>query len=142
MKLFYKKDYFRILDELRKTRCILEEEKEKKQMYIDRFYDEERANQVCLKTIEEMHFKIEDYKKQIKSLKNAKGGYASKSSKLKKEKEELEKQIAELNEKLAESMTDKYLVRKIKSGKTANTLKTKVRSSSVQSNIVKNLYKE
>ena len=142
MKIFYKKDYFMALEELRKLRNELEYEKEKKEEYIQLIYDEQKAKGICLKTIEDMHFKMEDYKKQIKSLKNAKGGYASKSSKLKKEKEELERQIAELNEKLAESMTDKYLVRKIKSGKTANTLKTKVRSSSVQSNIVKNLYKE
>lgn len=142
MKLFYKKDYFDSLEELRKLRNELEYEKEKKEEYIQLLYDEQNAKEICLRTIEDMHFKMEDYKKQIKSLKNAKGGYASKSSKLKKEKEALENKIAELEEKLAESMTDKYLVRKIKTGKRPNTLKTKVRNTSGQSNIVKNLHKE
>ena len=140
MKLFYKKDYFNALDELRKVRNELESEKEKKEEYIQGLYDERKATEVCLKTIEDLHFKIEDYKAQIKSLKNAKGGYAKYNRKIKKEKEELEQEIVELKQKLSDSMTDKYLVRKIKSGRTPNTLKTKVRNSLGQSNIVRNLH--
>lgn len=39
-------------------------------------------------------------------------------------------------------MTDKYLVKKIPSGKRPKTIFTKINNSSVQSNIVKNMYKE
>lgn len=127
MKLFYKKDYLRVKEELEELTLHMAEamsdiETQKESIGI---YEE---------TVETMHYKMEDMKKEIKQLKGGKGGFTREINKLKKEKEELEK-------KLAESMTDKYLVRKIKSGKTANTLKTKVRSSSIQSNIVKNLHK-
>ena len=38
-------------------------------------------------------------------------------------------------------MTDKYLVKKIPSGKRPKTMFTKINNSSVQSKIIKNMYK-
>ena len=135
MKIFYKKDYFRVLDELNSIKGELKEEQEQKEFVIDKLKQEERANQTCLKTIEDMHYKMQDLKKKIKQLKGARGGFTKEINKLKNQKEELEK-------KLAESMTNKYLVRKIKPGKKPNTLKMAVKnSSSVQSNIVKNMHR-
>lgn len=136
MKIFYKKDYFRVLGELEKAKGCLEEEKEQREYIIEKLNEEESAHVKCLRTIEDMHFKMQDLKKEIKQLKGARGGFTKEINKLKNKIEELEK-------KLAESMTDKYLVRKIRPGKKPNTLKMAVKSSSsVQSNIVKNLYKE
>lgn len=134
MKIFYKKDYFRVLDELNKIKGELEEEQEQKEFVIDKLKEEERANQACLKTIEDMHYKIKELRDELRKVKNGRGGYTKEINKLKKAN-------AELEQKLADSMTDKYLVKKIRPGKKPNTLKMAVRNSQVQSNIVKNLYR-
>lgn len=135
MKIFYKKDYFRVLDELNKIKGELEEEQEQKEFVIDKLKEEERANQACLKTIEDMYYKIKELRDELRKVKNGRGGYTKEINKLKKAN-------AELEQKLADSMTDKYLVKKLKPGKKPNTLTMAVRGSSVQSNIVKNLHKE
>lgn len=128
MKLFYKKDYLKAMKRI-------EELEEKMLEATADFEEQEQRYNMCLQSVETMHYKMEDMKKEIKQLKGGKGGFTREINKLKKEKEELEK-------KLAESMTDKYLVKKIRPGKRPNTLKTKVRNTSGQSNIVKNLHKE
>ena len=128
MKLFYKKDYLRVKEELEELTLHMEEA-------ISSIDSQKETIDIYEETVETMHYKIEDMKKEIKQLKGGKGGFTREINKLKKEKEELEK-------KLAESMTDKYLVKKIRPGKRPNTLKTKVRNTSGQSNIVKNLHKE
>ncbi len=135
MKIFYKKDYFRVLEELNKTNGELEEEKEAKEFFIDKLQQEEKSHQACLNTIESLYYKMKELKDELRKSKNGRGGYTKEINKLKKEK-------AELEQKLADSMTDKYLVKKLKPGKKPNTLTMSVRGSSVQSNIVKNLYKE
>lgn len=55
---------------------------------------------------------------------------------------QLKKNIQELEVKLAESMSDKYLVKKIPSGRTPKSQTMRTKSSAKQSNIVKNLHKE
>lgn len=66
---------------------------------------------------------------------SSKGGYIKQINKLKEEKKELE-------EKLVESMSDKYLVKKIPSGRKPKSQSIRVKSSAKQSTIVKNLHKE
>ena len=55
---------------------------------------------------------------------------------------QLKKNIQELEVKLAESMSDKYLVKKIPSGRTPKSQTMRTKSSAKQSSIVKNLHKE
>ncbi len=72
---------------------------------------------------------------EIKLLKFAKGGYKSTITKLKNE-------VDELNKKLAESMTDKYLLKKIPSGRLPKGEPMKIRGSAKTSAIAKNLKTE
>ena len=57
---------------------------------------------------------IKTLKETKKELEGAKGGLTKENNKLKEEKEALEKELEEVKKKLEESMTDKYLVKKIK----------------------------
>lgn len=72
---------------------------------------------------------------EIKLLKFSKGGYKSTITKLKNE-------VDELNKKLAESMTDKYLLKKIPSGRLPKGEPMKIRGSAKTSAIAKNLKTE
>ena len=81
-------------------------------------------------------------KKELTNIKKAKGGYNKQINRLQNKVNQLQKELEETNQKLKESMTDKYLVKKIPSGKRPKTIFTKINNSSVQSNIVKNMYKE
>lgn len=80
--------------------------------------------------------------KELTNSKKAKGGYNKQINRLQDKVNQLQKELEETNQKLKESMTDKYLVKKIPSGKRPKTIFTKINNSSVQSNIVKNMYKE
>lgn len=128
MKLFYKKDYLKAMKRI-------EELEEKMLEATADFEEQEQRYNMCLQSVETMHYKMEDMKKEIKQLKGSRGGFTRQVNKLRKENEDLKN-------KLADSMTDKYLIKKIRPGKRPNTLKTKVRNSLGQSNIVKNLHKE
>lgn len=75
-----------------------------------------------------------ELKDKVQRLLCAKGGTTKEINKLKKENKELK-------EKLAESMTDKYLIRKLPADKTKSTLKMKSKNTSKQSNIIKNIHK-
>lgn len=86
--------------------------------------------------------KCESINKELINTKKAKGGYNKQINQLHKVIDNLKIELEETNQKLEESMTDKYLVKKIPSGKRPKTIFTKINNSSVQSNIVKNMYKE
>lgn len=75
---------------------------------------------------------IEDLNVEIKILKFAKGGYKSTITKLKNE-------VDELTKKLEESMSDKYLVKKIPSGRLPKGEPMKIRGSAKTSAIAKSL---
>lgn len=70
---------------------------------------------------------------EIKSLKSAKGGYVKQINKLKVELEETRK-------KLEESMTDKYLVKKVPMGKLPKGQVMKMKSHAKQDKIIKKVY--
>ena len=121
MKLFYKKDY---LKEAEKNILLLaaidNREKIIKELEI--------KNKNYENKIDELTSENYDLHKKIKQEQGAKGGLTKNNNKLKKEVVELQKEVENLKAKLEESMTDKYLVKKIPSGKTPNTIKTKVSS--------------
>lgn len=78
---------------------------------------------------------IDELKAENKSLKAAKGGYASVMSKLKKDLEETQK-------KLEESMTDKYLVKKVPMGKLPKSQVMKMKSHAKQDKIIQKIYEK
>ena len=129
MKLFYRKDYKRVSGDL----------------------------EIAKIELNKAHFKLERYREGInrleeenKSINASKGGFTKEINKLKceliekdnlideKQKmiDELNDKIKILNDKLEESMTDKYIVKKLKPGRTPNLNKTKI-SAPMSSNVRK-----
>lgn len=76
-----------------------------------------------------------DLKNEIVGLKKAKGGF-------KKEINKQKEKVEELEFKLKESMTDKYLVKKLPPAKVKSTFEMKIKDSSKTSRIASKLYKE
>lgn len=72
----------------------------------------------------------DELKQTIKQLRGAKGGLTKQVNKLTKELEETKKQ-------LEESMTDKYLVKKLPSGRKPKGQTAKIKSNSKESNTIK-----
>ena len=141
MKLFYKKDYLEKVLEVAK----LDKQVKEKNLFIAQLKDNlnykkellERETRVSNELNEELLKSSEELKKVL----GAKGGLAKENNKLKNIVEELKKEKQDLKIKLEESMTDKYLVKKIPSGKTPNTIKTKV-SSPMKSSVRKYMREE
>lgn len=82
--------------------------------------------------------KIEEVRKlkvENKSLKAAKGGYVVQMNKLKKDLEETQK-------KLEESMTNKYLVKKVPMGKLPKSQVMKMKSHAKQDKIIQKIYEK
>ena len=126
MKIFYKKDFQRVTVELNKTIIELNRANFKLDKY--------RENTKQLELLRTQNLE------EIKSLKTAKGGYTKEINKLKAiiyEKDELidskqsliderDKEIVNLNKEILDLKSDRYLIKKIPSGKTPNTVKTKL----------------
>lgn len=74
-------------------------------------------------------------KKKKRELQGSKGG-------LKAENNKLKEMVKDLTIKLEESMTDKYLVKRIPSGRKPKGPAIKLRSYSKQSQIIKNIHKD
>lgn len=127
MKIFYKKDFQRVLEEKEQlVKRIAEERK------ISEFKIKNLKEELYTKAIE-LNNKIEEYKSKLAQLELDLMIQKDNNNKLIKEKEELE-------EKLKESMTGKYVLKKISAGRTPNLQKTKV--SRPMSNNVRNYMKE
>lgn len=97
------------------------------------------------KQIAELNAKVEEKELQRRRLAGKIGGLNSGANKIqkkfedtRKEKEEYKKEIEDLKFKLAESMTDKYRVKKIPS-RTPKAEKLKIKSYAKQSQIIKQI---
>lgn len=105
--------------------------------------DSNKIKDAHIKKIQEEFSNFKEYatmyesklEKEVNSLKKSKGGF-------KKEINKQRKKVEELEIKLKESMTDKYLVHKLPPVKAKPTFKAKIKDSSKTSNIMKNLHKE
>ena len=73
--------------------------------------------------VDELRNKLYKTEKLLKEVRGAKGGLTKRLNELNTELQVKDKEIEELKTKLAESMTGKYAVKKIKSGRRPNTLK-------------------
>ena len=78
---------------------------------------------------------ILQYKNSIRKLNSSKGGLTTKNNKLKK-------LVEELTKKLEESMTDKYIIKKVPAGKRPKGEPIRIKSHAVQSRIVKQMHRE
>lgn len=137
MKIFYKKDYEYMKEQNTKLNGKIRElESELKRAYnaiedltqvemdytkqIEKLtFDFERSAEL----VDELRDKLFKTEKLLKEVRGAKGGLTKRLNELNTELQVKDKEIEELKQKLAESMTDKYAVKKIKSGRRPNTLK-------------------
>lgn len=81
----------------------------------------------------QMRENIKKLEEEKKKLLGAKGGYVKEINKLKK-------QVEELEEKLKESMTDKYLVKKLPAGRRPKGPAMKITSHAVVSKITRKMH--
>lgn len=132
MKIFYKKDFQRVLEEKEKLERDFEKYKKEKNIEVSQLNNEIEMLYADNKLLDERCSLLDNIshslKEELKETRGSKGGLTKENNKLKSENEELNKQIIELKKKLEESMTNKYLVRKIPSGRTPNMNKTKASS--------------
>ena len=130
MKIFYKRDYNRVLDELGEL-------KNKNELTQKELKEIKCKFKCALKEISEQNEKLTYFEmvekdrnaliEKVKSLNASHGGFTKQINKLKAELEELKKQNEDLENKLKESMTDKYLVKKIQADKHKDTFGMKIR---------------
>lgn len=137
IKLFYKKDYEYMKEqntklngknrelesELKKAYNAIEDLTQVEMDYTKQIekltFDFERSTEL----VDELRDKLSKTEKLLKEVRGAKGGLTKRLNELNTELQVKDKEIEELKTKLAESMTDKYAVKKIKSGRRPNTLK-------------------
>ena len=84
-------------------------------------------------TIHKLKVTIEELKEENQKLLGAKGGYTKEINKLKK-------QVEELDFKLKESMTGKYVLKKIPSGRKPKSQTMKIKDCSRISNISRKVF--
>ncbi len=132
MKIFYKKDFQRVSSELEKkeeklaykekTIVTLHETIDKKDKKIKIL--EENNEKLSNKEAEleaKLTMVIDDREEVIKKLikeQNTKGGYVKENNKLKKLVKELTEQVKDLTKQNEDLKSDRYLIKKIPSGKT------------------------
>lgn len=150
MKIFYKTDYEYIKEQNAKLNGVIRELKGKLETGENQYNDlveekEDLMNKVnkltfdferSIELVDELRDKLFKTEKSLKEVRGAKGGLTKRLNELNNELQAKDKKIEELRIKLEDSMTDKYAVKKIKSGRRPNTLK---RSSArpVQSSVQK-----
>lgn len=137
MKIFYKKDFYGVLEEKHKLQEEYEKYKERKENVTS------ILNKRCTKQFEQitsLSVEIEKLKKDNEILKNkfitqsnSKGGFVKENHKLKTKIEELNNIIKQQEEKLSK----RYILKKISPGRTPNTIKTSIRSSDNESRAIK-----
>lgn len=155
MKFFYKKDFQRVLGEKKK---LQEEFKDYKDVTDNKIAELEATNfELFTENSELKDLKLnlesatEEYKSEVTTLKiNIQELKADLKDK-EKEKTKLEKKIAKLNEtkakkeaeisdlkaQIADLKSDRYRVRTIPAGRTKNVNKTSIRSSAIESRVIK-----
>lgn len=128
---------------LRKHNIQLKNEKEELTEIIEQdiVQMEEYKNEII-----DLNKKLESKELQRRKLACKIGGLNKGANKMQKELEEskskieeMKKEITDLNFKLAESMTDKYLVKKIPSGRTPKPERMRIKSHAKQSKIIKDI---
>ena len=137
MKIFYKTDYEYIKEQNAKLNGIIRELKGKLETGENQYNDlveekEDLMNKVnkltfdferSIELVDELRDKLFKTEKSLKEVRGAKGGLTKRLNELNNELQAKDKKIEELRIKLEDSMTDKYAVKKIKSGRRPNTLK-------------------
>ena len=131
MKFFYtRKEFQRVIGELEKkvevkerTIITLHGTLDRKEEKISEL---KKIKSAYEKAIEKLAIEKTELEKKIIAEQNSKGGYVKENNKLKKEKEQFEIEIQDLKAKIKDLESDRYLIKKIPTGRTKNTIKTKI----------------
>ena len=119
-------------DMLKNERAELKEQIKQKDKLVSK-----KANKIneLKEQINTSNSNICDYKKLAKQLRGTKGGLTAENNKLKNN-------ISDLTKKLEMSMDEKYMIKKLPPARPRKGQTMRIKSSSKQSNIAKNMFKE
>lgn len=131
IKIFYKADYEFMKEENAKlngqlrdsnhAKNILTIDNKKLKEQVEKLtYDLER----CIDSRSDLEFKLLEKNCKLKEISCSKGGLVKKLNESKKEITRLTEELNATKKQLEESMTDKYIVRKVKPGRKPKTLKS------------------
>lgn len=137
MKLFYKKDFQRVLkeknkleEEIKKQNEIynISENRNFKLLEENSMLKDKKLKNECKfqEEINKLKLNLSTLKDELKVINGCKGGLIKENNKLKKSNEELKNRILILETEINELKSDRYLIKKIPSGKTKNNIKTKI----------------
>jgi len=155
MKIFYKKDFQRVLKEKEELQNEFDDYKNKKESDIavldDRCFEllEENSKLKDLKLnlesttreyeneVISLKISIEESNAVLKENEKEKNKLEKKIAKLEENKANLEAEIGVLRGEIADLKSDRYRVRTIPAGRTKNVNKTSIRSSARESRVIK-----
>ncbi len=133
IKLFYKSDYEYMKSKCSELNGVIRELKGKLEIGESQYQELVEEKEDLMDKVDKLTFdfersselqdKLSKTEKLLKEVRGAKGGLTKRLNELNTELQVKDKEIEELKTKLAESMTDKYAVKKIKAGRRPNTLK-------------------
>lgn len=141
MKIFYKKDFQRVLEEKRNLKEEFEQYQENSKKVIssleekafDLLQENSKLKDSSLKQgnvlndeINTLKLELGLVKDKLKKANTSKGGFTKEINKLKKLVEQYEKETSDLKAKISDLQSDRYLIKKIPTGRTKNTIKTKI----------------
>lgn len=137
MKIFYKKDFYGVLEEKNNLEKEYKEYKSRKESVIN------TLNKRCaeqFKQINSLNTENESLKKNNDILKNKFIKQSTSKGEITKENHKLKTKIEELNniiKQQEEKLSKRYILKKISPGRTPNTIKTSIRSSTNESRAIK-----
>lgn len=123
-KLFYKKDYEFMKSENSQLNGVIRKLKSENSELKEQVNNLTIDLDKCMDIKSDLEFKLLEKNNLLKEISGAKGGLTKKVNELTKELESKTNEIRDLNIKLKESMSDKYLVKKVRAGRTPKSIKT------------------
>lgn len=137
MKIFYKKDFQRVLEEKNNLKKEYEDYKSTRENAINELNNKSYELLIENSKLKTLKLDVDKVKEELRKVNGAKGGLVKENNKLKNIIKDKDNEIADLKAKISDLQSDRYLIKKIPSGRTKNTLKTKITSSSKESNVIK-----
>lgn len=155
MKIFYKKDFQRVLEKKIELENEFEKYKEDTEKVIsslekkaiDYLQENSKLKDSKLKTenvkkeyedkVKTLKLSLDETKLELKGVIKEKKSLEKEKTKLEKDKSNLEDEIAILRAEIADLKSDRYRVRTIPAGRTKNVNKTSIRSSEKESRVIK-----
>lgn len=148
MKIFYKKDFWRVLEEFKKykedTANVIRVLEDKAFNYLeensklkDSKLKSDGTNEKLKEELTCSKMETVAIKEELNKANRTIGGYKKSNNEYKKKNAALEKQVKELTNQVADLKSNRYLIKKIPSGKTKNTIKTSIRNYASESRAIK-----